>query len=92
MKINTGVPLNNDTHKQQYEKKPANKNVAHSGSSSINNEVSSNNFTRYNLSSEDSNAIMDVLKNSLKDVSDNLDNIFSNIDRDNVFSLLKENV
>ncbi len=55
------------------------------------NETKPQNLKSYSLSLEESDTIMNSIKESLKDINVNIENIFSNLNNENIFSVLKEN-
>lgn len=55
------------------------------------NETKPQNMKSYSLTLEESDTVMSAIKESLKDLNVNIENIFSNFNNENIFSLLKEN-
>ncbi|HPG59666.1 MAG TPA: hypothetical protein PKW98_17740 [Candidatus Wallbacteria bacterium] len=57
----------------------------------ITNETKPQNLKSYSLTLEESETIINTLKESLNEINVNIENIFSNLNNENIFSVLKEN-
>lgn len=93
MKINTGVNnlATGDLMSRQDKKDKTFESNNASKVSVVNSVVNKNaKLSSYNISLDDSEKIMESLKNSFSNVGASIENLFSEFNNDNVISLLKE--
>lgn len=93
MKINTGVNnlATGDLMSRQDKKDKTFESNNASKVSVVNSVVNKNaKLSSYNISLDDSEKIMESLKNSFSNVGASIENLFSEFNNDSVISLLKE--
>lgn len=93
MKINTGVNnlATGDLMSRQDKKDKTFESNNASKVSVVNSVINKNaKLSSYNISLDDSEKIMESLKNSFSNVGASIENLFSEFNNDSVISLLKE--
>ncbi len=95
MKINNAIIENNPGWRKSEDiknaKSSSDSKTAVQKKDDLINEVKPQNLKSYSISIEESKSIINTLKESFNEINFNIESIFSNLNNDKVFSILKEN-
>jgi hypothetical protein len=93
MKINANVniPVANESKARQDKKDKIQGDISAKDSSMVSIVQKNIKFNSYNISVEESEIITNALKDSFNNMKANIENLFSGINSQSAYSLLKEN-